>query len=80
MPRGVTLQTSASPSACSRRIMPCRSRARRAAAPGFSLPLEPGRHVFGSEPGGADLTVGPAGVEVPASDGPRLDVWSLATE
>lgn len=52
--------------------------ARRAAAPGFSLPLEPGRHLFGSEPGGADLAAGPDGIDVPATTGPRVDVWSLA--
>jgi alpha-glucosidase len=51
--------------------------ARRAAAPGFSLPLEPGRHLFGSEPGGADLAAGPDGIDVPASGGPRFDVWEL---
>jgi alpha-glucosidase len=51
--------------------------ARRAAAPGFTLPLAPGRHVLGSEPGGADLTSGPDGVEVPATDGPRVDIWAL---
>ena len=50
---------------------------RRAAAPGFALPLEPGRHVLGSEPGGADLTSSPDGVEVPATDGPRVDIWAL---
>ena len=53
--------------------------ARRAAAPGFSLPLEPGRHVFGSEPGGADLTTGNDGVEVPAADGPRVDIWAVGS-
>ena len=43
----------------------------------WHLPLEPGRHVLGSEPGGADLTSSPDGVEVPATDGPRVDIWAL---
>jgi alpha-glucosidase len=54
--------------------------ARRAAGPGFALPVEPGRHLFGSEPGGADLTVGPHGAEVPATEAPRVDIWALRAE
>jgi alpha-glucosidase len=52
--------------------------ARRGAGEAFTLPLGPGRHLFGSEPGGADLAVrDDSGVEVPASGGPRFDVWEL---
>ncbi|MCF6379040.1 glycoside hydrolase family 13 protein [Nocardioides KLBMP 9356] len=51
--------------------------ARRAAVPAFALPVPSGRHVLGSEPGGQDLVRGTHGVEVPASDGPRVDVWAL---
>ena len=47
--------------------------ARRAAGDGFTLPVGPARHLLGTEPGGADLVDG----TVPASDGPRLDVWAL---
>jgi alpha-glucosidase len=54
--------------------------ARRAAGPAFDLPVTAGEHLFGSEPGGADLTAAPAGVQVPAADGPRLDAWRLTTE
>ena len=36
--------------------------------------------VLGTEPGGEDLSAGPDGVEVPATEGPRVDVWDLATE
>ena len=41
--------------------------ARRAASPGFGLPLPAGRHVLGSEPGGTDLPTGHDGVQVPAT-------------
>jgi alpha-glucosidase len=51
--------------------------ARRAAGGSFFLPLGAGRHLLGSEPGGADLAPGADGVEVPASHGPRFDVWEL---
>ncbi len=54
--------------------------ARRAAGAGFPLAVEPGRHLFGSEPGGGDLAGGPDGVEVPAAEGPRVDIWALGTE
>jgi alpha-glucosidase len=54
--------------------------ARRAAGPAVDLPLPTGEHLFGSEPGGADLVAGAGGVQVPAADGPRLDVWALAAE
>jgi alpha-glucosidase len=52
--------------------------ARRSAGEAFDLPLGPARHLLGSEPGGADLGArDDDGVAVPASDGPRLDVWEL---
>ena len=51
--------------------------ARRAAGGAFTLPVGAGRHLFGSEPGGADLAPGAHGVEVAASTGPRLDVWEI---
>ncbi|WP_229856136.1 glycoside hydrolase family 13 protein [Nocardioides flavus (ex Wang et al. 2016)] len=55
--------------------------ARRGPGDAFPLPVGPGRHLFGSEPGGADLVAdeGRAGgeVEVPACGGPRFDVWEL---
>jgi alpha-glucosidase len=51
--------------------------ARRSAADGFDLALGPGRHLFGSEPGGADLAAGPDGIDVPATTGARVDVWEL---
>jgi alpha-glucosidase len=54
--------------------------ARRAAGSAFTLPAAAGRHLFGSEPGGADLAAGPDGVEVPGSPGSRLDVWELGAE
>jgi alpha-glucosidase len=54
--------------------------ARRSAGPGFTLPLGSGTHVLGSEPGGVDLAAVVGGVEVPAADGPRVDVWELGTE
>ena len=54
--------------------------ARRSAGPGFTLSLGSGTHVFGSEPGGADLTTVAGEAEVPAADGPRIDVWELGTE
>jgi alpha-glucosidase len=55
--------------------------ARRAAAGSFTLPLGPGAHVLGSEPGGGvDLAAVAEGVRVPAADGPRIDVWRLGTE
>ena len=54
--------------------------ARRAAGDAFHLPVGPGRHLFGSEPGGVDLVPGAGGTEVPRSDGPRVDVWELGTE
>jgi alpha-glucosidase len=50
--------------------------ARRSAAAAFDLPVGAGRHLFGSETGGADL-VADGGVRVPAAHGPRFDVWSL---
>ncbi|WP_439938268.1 alpha-amylase family glycosyl hydrolase [Nocardia sp. N13] len=53
--------------------------ARRSAAGAFTLPLGPGTHVFGSEPGGADLPASGGGIEVPATEGPRVDVWTLAS-
>ena len=54
--------------------------ARRAAGSAFTLPAAAGRHLFGSEPGGADLSVGAEGVVVPVADGPRVDVWELGGE
>ena len=54
--------------------------ARRAGGSGFPLPLGPARHLFGSEPGGGDLAAVADGVEVPASDGPRVDLWAIDTE
>ena len=54
--------------------------ARRAAGSAFVLPLTSGRHLVGSEPGGAGLVAGPGGVEVPAADGPRVDVWALGRD
>jgi alpha-glucosidase len=54
--------------------------ARRAAGRAFRLPLASARHVLGSEPGGTDLSAGEDGVEVPATDGPRADIWVLGTE
>ena len=51
--------------------------ARRAAAAGFDLPMGSARHLFGSEPGGADLARADGRVSVPASLGPRIDVWAL---
>jgi alpha-glucosidase len=54
--------------------------ARRAAGSAFTLPAAAGRHLFGSEPGGADLAAGPDGVHVPGSPGSRLDVWELGAE
>ncbi|GIM63233.1 hypothetical protein Pve01_80000 [Planomonospora venezuelensis] len=53
--------------------------ARRAAGSAFTLPGTAGRHLFGSEPGGADLSTAPDGVEVAATSGPRLDIWELGT-
>lgn len=53
--------------------------ARRTAGVGFDLPLGSARHLFGSEPGGADLATS-GRVDVPASDGPRFDVWALESE
>ena len=52
--------------------------ARRAAGAAFGLP-GPGHgvHLLGTEPGGAVLDRGDAGLVVPATDGPRLDVWHL---
>jgi alpha-glucosidase len=52
--------------------------ARRTAGDAFVLPTGAGRHLFGSEPGGADLVPGADGVEVAASAGSRLDVWEIA--
>jgi alpha-glucosidase len=54
--------------------------ARRARADAFRLPLGPARHLFGSEPGGADLTPAAGGIEVPASEAPRVDIWELGTD
>ena len=51
--------------------------ARRAAGAAFALPLGSGRHVFASEHGGGDLSAGDHGVEVPATEGPRVDIWAL---
>jgi alpha-glucosidase len=52
--------------------------ARRSAGDAFELPLGSGRHLFGSEPGGMELdSLNDDRVTVPASDGPRLDVWEL---
>lgn len=52
--------------------------ARRAAGAAFGLPgAGPGVHLLGTEPGGAALDRGEAGLVVPAVDGPRLDVWHL---
>lgn len=57
---------------------------RRAGGAAFDVPLDlPGagaHHLLGSEPGGLDLTAGPHGLTVPASDGARVDVWELVTE
>ena len=53
--------------------------ARRSAAGSFTLPLGPGTHVFGSEPGGTDLPASDGCAEVPATEGPRVDVWKLAS-
>ncbi|PUA81582.1 glycoside hydrolase family 13 protein [Nocardioides currus] len=47
--------------------------ARRAAGPSFELPLTIGEHLVGTEPGAPATDGGTVG----ASDGPRLDVWSL---
>jgi alpha-glucosidase len=54
--------------------------ARRAVGGSFRLPLPGGRHLLGSEPGGADLSAGADGVEVPAAETPRVDVWALAEQ
>ena len=54
--------------------------ARRAAGDAFDLPVGAARHLFGSEPGGADLVPGAGGIEVPRSDAPRVDLWELGTE
>lgn len=51
--------------------------ARRAGGRAFTLPLGDLAHLLGSEPGGVDVAAGPDGVEVPASDGPRFDLWSV---
>lgn len=52
--------------------------ARRGAGETFTLPVGLARHLFGSEAGGSDLAArDDSGVEVPASDGPRFDVWEL---
>jgi alpha-glucosidase len=47
--------------------------ARRAAGPSFSLPLTLGTHLLGTEP----VDPGAAGSTVPASSGPRLDIWAI---
>jgi alpha-glucosidase len=49
--------------------------ARRAAGPALDLHVGTGRHLLGTEPGGADLDGA-----VPATEGARLDVWRLAEE
>lgn len=52
--------------------------ARRAAGAAFELPgAGRGAHLVGTEPGGAALDPRDAGLVVPATDGPRLDVWLL---
>lgn len=51
--------------------------ARRAGGDGFTLPFASGTHLYGTEAGGADLRPDGDGVLVPASAGPRLDVWSV---
>jgi alpha-glucosidase len=48
--------------------------ARRAAGPSFALPLTIGSHLLGTEPDAPVLSE--PGV-VPASSGPRLDIWSV---
>ena len=47
--------------------------ARRAAGPSFELPLTIGEHLLGTEPGTPVVEGG-----VPASTGPRLDIWSIS--
>ena len=54
--------------------------ARRAAGDAFTVPLAGARHLFGSEPGGVDAAAAADGLTIPATDGPRVDVWELATE
>ena len=77
---GPTSTPTPSPTSASTRTAACwSSPAAPRAAPSTS-PVTASRHLFGSEPGGADLAPGPDGVEVPASDGPRCDVWELAAE
>ena len=51
--------------------------ARRAAGPGFSLRLSLGDHLFGTEPGSPAVDTADDTSAIPASDGPRLDIWTL---
>ena len=51
--------------------------ARRAAGGAFTLPVGAGRHLFGSEPGGADLAPGAGRRRGPGATGSRLDVWEI---
>ncbi|UUZ61890.1 hypothetical protein [Nocardioides sp. B-3] len=47
--------------------------ARRAAGPSFPLPLTLGSHLLGTEDGVPAV----GGSVVPASSGPRLDIWAI---
>lgn len=51
--------------------------ARRAAGPSFALPLSIGEHLLGTEDGMPSLATEEGRTVIPASQGPRLDIWSL---
>jgi alpha-glucosidase len=52
--------------------------ARRAAAPAFGLTLDLGEHLLGTEEQSGEATTEDGRTVVPGSEGPRLDIWSLA--